>query len=530
MTKWATSHRWITLLRLLAAPVTTAIATPVRMAQSLWSCRVLGDGRWHIYNRFTARNGLNSLFYWTMALNLDRHGRRGVSPNVGLGAFALHRWIGHCLFSIYAYWRLGPVIPLAGMFGWLLAHLIWIDPFPASWVIAAMIVAACSTLFYSNTFVLQNYNALAWAAMPLGVYGLIENNPWIAAAGWLVASFSGTTAVAIGFALSATASMTQLSAIPLLTIVPAAVKLMTHFAAPLSSRGGIFTGLVAQLRAVGISGGQASKYRYDLRGALGITHLFFLVSYAQFVLFMYLQHATIAWLTLAAMMLFVVNSAFLRFADPQSIMMTVLTTTVAETISAGEPLMLIPLWLAISPAPLFLDLPARGRAPIDIVPRYEPFRLDELFALMNEFLSEPRPGERILMAFEDPGDDWSKVFDGYAPFRELPHYVACQRGIHLFPDLWSVTELNHQGAVPIWGRDVASVSRNLAAWSAQYALVYTTNGAELDPAWGKAGFAVVARFSWREHENELRKESFATPLPDWWLLRPPASIHEKPAA
>ena len=112
-------YGWKGLITFIFYPVITLVIVPVRLMQTLWNCRILVDGKWGDYNRFNPRNGLNSLFYWTQALNFFTYGRSGTSQVLGTGNYFLGKLWYSPLISLYAYWRFAPIVPLLGMFGWL---------------------------------------------------------------------------------------------------------------------------------------------------------------------------------------------------------------------------------------------------------------------------------------------------------------------------------------------------------------------------------------------------------------------------
>ncbi|MDH4318932.1 MAG: hypothetical protein OEV64_11115, partial [Desulfobulbaceae bacterium] len=118
-------YGWFALARLSVYPIVLLFWMPYRLLVTLWNARVLANGRWSEYNRFKAVSGINSLFYWTIAYNIDRYGRSGISPHIGLGNFQLAKMFHVSLPSIYAYWRAGAVLPFASMMVWLAIHLLW---------------------------------------------------------------------------------------------------------------------------------------------------------------------------------------------------------------------------------------------------------------------------------------------------------------------------------------------------------------------------------------------------------------------
>ena len=105
-------------------------------------------GRWSNYSNYRPWYGVNGLFYWTMAINLDRYSRKGVSPYVGQGNYKLGNWWQISLLSSYLYWRLGAVFLIFCMLGWLCFHLIWltIPAIDAQWLMIVLILSVISTL------------------------------------------------------------------------------------------------------------------------------------------------------------------------------------------------------------------------------------------------------------------------------------------------------------------------------------------------------------------------------------------------
>lgn len=139
---------------------------------------------------------------------------------------------------------------------------------------------------------------------------------------------------------------------------------------------------------------------------------------------------------------------------------------------------------------------------------------------MSTFLEVPT-GLRVLFAFEDPGDDYAKIFDGYRLLMELPLLVASEKGVHLMPDWYAVTETNYPDAPSFWGREPWRVRENMARWNADRVIVYQDAGTELDPAWS-SDYKVIATFDWGEWTTVLGSARlWATECaPKWWLLEP----------
>src|SRR5437773_1172022 len=172
--------------------------------------------------------GIVSLFYRTAALNLYRFGRRGRSRTLGLGDFELGKLFHYPLAALYSYGGAGAVTLLIGMFGWWMAHFVWLGAAPPGWVALVMGLAVISTTFYGSTFGGQNYNVLGWAFFPIGIYGLMTGQWILAGAAWLAASFGSPTVVVLGGGLSLLVAVMDGTSLPLLALGPAALKLSTH--------------------------------------------------------------------------------------------------------------------------------------------------------------------------------------------------------------------------------------------------------------------------------------------------------------
>ena len=138
---------------------------------------------------------------------------------------------------------------------------------------------------------------------------------------------------------------------------------------------------------------------------------------------------------------------------------------------------------------------------------------------MQSFLLPVEKGSRILMAFEDPNNQYEKLFDGYRSLIDIPKYVASEKGVHLLPHWWEVIEVNYDGAPDFWGRDVESVQSQMIYWEADYVIVYQKSNTDLEKKWADAGFKELTHISWNKFNTFFSGDfPFSEPVPDWWLL------------
>lgn len=513
---------WVGFVRLIFYPLSAFVTTPIRLVQTLWNCRVLAEGRWGEYSHFVPFNGINSLFYWTAALNLYRFGRTGFCPYIGLGNYPLSRYFHYSLFSLFSYWGGSTVTVLFGMFGWLLIHLIWIGCVNTYWVVTIIFLIAISTTFYASTFVLQNYNALGWLFFPLGIYGIAIENWIIVGTAWFLASLGSPTVVFIASIISVVNAVTIGSLAPIYTLVPAGLKLLTHFY-PLIVSKNIKFSVLNLMKAIGLCS-KTTKYRYAFPLETTLVRLYFLLLYVQFFIVVYLIGGTFPAIFLTGIIIFILNSTYLPFADGHHIQLLMVSLSAIYAFRILDPRVIISFWLVISPLPFFIPFPFM-KSVLDIVPVAAPFSIMKLQEDMENFLSPVNLGEKVLMVFDNPGGMFNRVFDGYRVLVELPFYIASKKKIHLMPDWWAVFELNYENAPEFWGRDVKSVLKNVKFWKAGYAVIYQKAGTELEPKWQSTGFRVLAKFSWADYHEELRGvKPYLGETPDWWLLKIPATL------
>ncbi|MBU2538846.1 MAG: hypothetical protein KKH22_10445 [Proteobacteria bacterium] len=511
---------WFIIVRVLAYPVTTLVMTPVRFFQTLWSARILAAGKWSDYNRFAVTNGINSLFYWTQAKNLDYFGRGGVSPFLGLGECQLGQWFQVTLVSSYFYFCAGAVLPLLSMFGWWGMHFFWLESVPFWWGALILVVALFSTKFYAGAFGYLNYNALGWMFFPLGLWGWVTGQYWIACVAWFAASFGSFTVVFIASILAVAYSCQEMTWLPLLSVMPAGCKLLTHFLWSTRTGGNVWGCLNPVLKLIGFQKINV-KYRRK-RNLLNIRHVYFFLLYFQFGLVYWWISGQLPILWGAGVALYLVNTMVARFADEQSLYMTMFGLAVALMMQQVDLMLLPSFWLVISPLPLMLGFKSVA-APPDIPPALAPFRVRGLIDSMSDFLAPVTSGKRVLMAFTDPENCYEKIFDGYRVLLELPIFVSTLKKVHFLPSWWAVMETNYEGAPNIWGRRVDEVLENVSRWKVDHVIVYQDSGSVLDGCWAGIGFEAVSVFDWAEYAEDLRHETpWSGPTPKWWLLKVPS--------
>lgn len=504
-------------LYLLVVPPFVVVA----WGRSLWASRVLLCGEWHRYRGFHPLNALTSFFYRTQWLNIERFGRWGVSPLLGLGSYPLSRWFHLTLLSSYFYAHAGAVTTLLGALAWVAVHLVWLDAAPAAWTLATVAVLLFSTTAYAMAYTRQNYNILGWLWLPLALYAVQTGHWALAALAWLAASMASITVVFAAVPLMAMSTWQLHGIEPLATLLPALLKLGLHLT-PLLKSGDAKATLANMAKMIGLTGSGVRYRRRSMRWRPFT--VYFVAIYA-------LSCAMLWWdrgvpvLPLAALALFAMNQVLVRFADEQSVIVMFVSVLAADLlISPPSMPALAALFVAVNPMPLFLGLvsPERDRSLVR-TQAFAPFDHTRLQYGMERFFDGVKAGQRVLFAFDDPRGAYESLFDGYRTLIELPLFVAASRGVHLMPDWYAVAETNHEGAADCWGRSLSQVRAHAAANAASHVIVYHDSGDELDPAWSQAGFALIASFDWGDWLHELQGVALwrSAKPPCWRLLAVP---------
>lgn len=506
-------------VRFALYPITLLVTSPFIAVISLFNSFKLFLGKWQDYPNYDAKSMFNSYFYHIRAWNIQKFGRTGKSPYLGLGGYHLARCFNYSMFSLVGYWK-------GGAFSILISMLVWLFSFslfgqtPLHWIVIA--IAFCSTLFHANLYRFQNYNAVGWAFFPIGLYGVVTGDVYFAAAGWLGASFGSFTAVVLGSMLSFIYGVYEMNFIMAFAGVPAVLKLITHFYPFLtnSEAKGILKKVVTAIGA-----GGKPKYKRKVTKSFDMRKAYYLVLYIQFAIAVYVFTDILPVLFIASIGIYLLNALKVRFADDQSMHMLILSVAVVTmmqivghlggdllegsyltlfTLLIGVPVLLIvflPFWLVISPLPVLAGWDHRNDV-MDKLPIGKPFPVKDMLQENERFLSKVNGGKKVLFAYPDPNDSYEKLWDGYAHIKEMPYYVGMKKDIFMFPDWWAVFELNYEGADDFWGTTPEEVKINLSKWECDYVVVYENYDTPFDKSQWEQDFHIIDELDWRQF-NEL---------------------------
>ena len=207
-------------------------------------------------------------------------------------------------------------------------------------------------------------------------------------------------------------------------------------------------------------------------------NLYFTFLYFTGILILYFGSNTIPVLVLIGFLVFFNNQFFFRIADEQSVMIYFNSLFLCFLISNEMNFItLFATFVILNPFGIFLmiqNLTEKDKK-IDTF-SFVPFNYKQFLIKIENFLKPINTNERIYFAFNDPLENYFKVFDGYRVIYEAPLYVASKNNFHIFPDWWAVGETNYKGAPQIWGRSLKDVLKNLDFWNAKYTIIYQKTG------------------------------------------------------
>lgn len=505
------------LIRFALYPITHLILNPFILLISIFKSIVsfLTTKNLQHLKHFHLSSTLTYFFYASRAWNLKKLGRTGFSKYLGLGHYSLARCFNYSLFSLYTYWKFPALTVFLGMILWLASFLFF--PQKDIYFYCTMALTGFSSLFFVNTFRAQNYNVIGWIFFPITLIGMYEANPIIVTIALLLASFGSFTVVVLGNILCVVWAVFNQEWIFMFCGIPAALKLASHFYPFLKLEREDSKGILSK---VGKAIGATDNVRYQRVKAksLDLIKIYSMFLDVIFLVGLYLVTGKIDILYLSVFIVYIINSLKIRFADDQSMQMLKLSTASVITLYVGNYYILPAFWFLASPLPLLIGYFQMNI--LDILPISKPIDTNHFEESIDSFISEIEPNSRVLLAYEDPGNVYEKVFNGHRNSIEAPIYRAMLKDIHFFPDWWAVFELNYEGATEIWGTDKKQIAQNMKQWECSYVISYSSDEKPIDTVVQDSDFELINTFDWNKFDylfNDYPK--LKKPGLKWHLLK-----------
>lgn len=524
--------------RAIAYPFKSLVMNPVALAGGLSRAKVLLGRDRASCPAFTPAESFLKLFYYIQSECLSMHGLRGTSKTMGGGELPMHVFWYQSIPGLWIYRHAGGAATvLAGMAIYLLSHLLWLtEATSAGYVIATVVLTACSTNFIGNLFAKQNYNVLAWALTPAIVWALATGNLALAAVAAIVIPPVSITGY-LAFAFLATyVSVVSADVRWFLCTVPGALFFAGSLVfAHTKSLGDLGTTINRLLGALGAI--PKAQFRRPPRA---MSALIITAGLALFPFVVWFRHAALPYLApaqtvgLAAIPVvwfFVNQSRLLRVADPQSILILFLAISAAISAYAHDPWILACFWLVNSNAFIALLHLAQSESWVAILeglPSFRAFNVSPAVTAVEQFLSGIPASSRVLLACRDPEGDYNALFAEHFPLSELLNYAAHRRDLAIVPDFYSAAYAPDQ---LLWGTDPGRVESNLSKAGLEFAVVPSSQ-LEKDRAmsvWSAAGLELVGQLSFASLGSDIERMAASKGLASGWHLfhKPSGSDHDR---
>ena len=487
---------------------------PVVWIKTLYNSKILLKGRWTSYMGFHPYNALNSLFYRTQWINIDRSGVDGISKSTGNGEFKISDWSHLSLISSYIYSNAGAVVTLFCTLVWVLTFSHWFSTQEPIYLSFLLILLLLSTTTYAMAFARQNYQIIGWAFVPSLLHSLtVADLTWslilIAVVGVLnitiLTLFCGLLSIFCLYYNEIFFWQILLYAILLLFL--RAGRILFNM-----------TNAKKILKIIGFFPGVKYKRKKILKPTL-----YFGVLYLSCTALLHLMNDGIFLLTISALLAFFVNQLLFRITDEESVIMFFVSCMLTDILAVNlNYVNCLIFWIAASPIGLSLSLhtPSLNKKMFRI-PVMKPFNTEAILSDIRKLLGPVRAEDKVLFAFKDPLNEYYRLFDGYRPINEAAFCVAAEKNVNLFPDFSFIVHNNHDAAAEVWGRDNDSLLRNLKLHNCRYVLFYSTPSDKLTED-VQDSFENLGSLDWSVYLpsfNYLRVWDQTTECPTWHLLK-----------
>ena len=136
-----------------------------------------------------------------------------------------------------------------------------------------------------------------------------------------------------------------------------------------------------------------------------------------------------------------------------------------------------------------------------IFPVLKPLYIKGIIEDLREFIAPICSGDRILISYEDPLNDYRQIF---SPFRDLQEpllYLLSEKGARAFPDWFSVMETNYIGSDSFWGIKIDEIIENKNKYNSDYVIVQLSKSNPIPKEDYLNHFQLVSEFNWLKYTN-----------------------------
>lgn len=335
---------------LIFCPLFLIFKMPIVWFKSLIACNILLNGRWERYGGCHPHRSFQHFWTRNQWHSINKYGRRGTSPLLGMGSFPLSNLFFVGLLGHYLYSYAGAAIVLFSSLFLSASQFIWLNTNAVENVLIYNSIFFFSPVFFAMTFARQNYSILGWMWAPLVFYSILNNQFLLAAIFLTLVSIFSFTAIFFVSLISI-----------IILIINNNIMMMAILAPPILfwslsilSNNDFSSYKISKVlkRIFSLIGTNKNKVKYK-RKSLGwknSTFIYMFFSNTSLAILYYIIIGQIPSLILIGLFILLMNTIFLRLADDQTpiILLAMLAFTQLVRIDFNI-ILAISFWVCLSP-------------------------------------------------------------------------------------------------------------------------------------------------------------------------------------
>jgi len=447
-----------------------SIFSCIAFIKILIQSRVLLIGKWSQYFGFEKLNALNSLFYKTQLINIEKYGLSGISRYLGYGNYRLEKWWHLSLLSSYIYSNAISVTLLLSTITIIIEYIV-ICFFSIDTNYVKFLLPIFSSLFIITFIKNQNYNILGWVIFPVFLYALNADSNLILLISTLLISMLSITTLILILPLVLIKSIYNHSVHQIFYVLPSLLYLLFFKIKLLNFPVGFNKKNIVWV--ANLFGAKSFKRKNLTTFHLGEIYQFSFILIG--FLFLDFQSEVYRMYYLWVIVIYIFNSKIIKISDIENILslylLLIFSYAMSTTLHFTDLLIII---FITNPSPRALS----SGSYLSIDP-LKPIKLEKLFDELNAFILLLKPDSKILVLYKNPNNIYENIFDGKRILVEPLSYISNLNNIRVLPDWWAVF-------------DSAEKNKKKSFW--------ISNPTEIKNLLKKLGFSYFIAF----HEDHIR--------------------------
>ncbi len=446
---------------------------------------------------FDEISSFNNYFYKIQKLNLDIYNKHKKSPLLGFGQYHMSRLFYIPSISHNFFIHFGPAFTTI-LFSFLniFICLIFYNISNSEWLILLIFLGFFSGINYSSSFTSQNYNFVAWLFFPIIIFSIIQSKIYLLIIS-IICLFFSSFGVGLYLGLFTTFYVIFID-FSYYYLVFLFIFLTLIFIYPLIRSGLIKKWLIETFLFIGIS--KKNKYSRSHQ-RLSRFNIYYTMLFSIPIILNFLIENDYVFLINFSFIIFIINQFFFRFMDRENPIYAFLICNLIFTILNPKMINLLPFILIANPFVDSLNISKIDKKfPFFKLRVFQPFKNYKLLNKIKKFTEKVPKNNTILFAYNNPKNNYDKIFDGYRNIVETIYFHFQIRKIRSFPDWYAIWEETNKNKI-VWGRSLQKIIENLKKLNTKYVVYYSEKNQIKDQSIKKK-FKILSKFSIeKNHKN-----------------------------